>query len=87
LKAFVESNTDKRWITSESLMYRDEGISGVAPVHERPALSRLKMDILEGRIDILLIWKIDRLYRQTRLLLEFVEFLKDRNIGFVAKQE
>ncbi len=87
LKAFIESNADKNWITSESLIYRDEGISWVAPVHERPALSRLKMDVLEGKIDILLIWKIDRLYRQTRLLLEFVEFLKEQNIGFVAKQE
>jgi len=47
LRAFVASNSDKNWVTSEALMYRDEGISGVLPVQERPALSRLKMDILE----------------------------------------
>ena len=54
---------------------------------ERPALSRLKMDILAGKIDTLLVWKIDRLFRKTSYLLEFIEFLKQHNINFVSKNE
>ena len=56
-------------------------------VHERPALSRLKSDILDKKIDILLVWKIDRLFRKTSYLLEFIEFLKSKNINFVSKNE
>lgn len=87
LKAYIESNEDKGWITSESLMYRDEGISGASKVSERPGLSQLKADILSGKIDVLLVWKIDRLFRKTAYLLEFIEFLKQKNVNFVSKNE
>lgn len=87
LRAFVQANEDQGWMTSESLIYRDEGVSGATEVDERPALSRLKMDILDGKIDTLLVWKIDRLFRKTSYLLEFIEFLKQHNINFVSKNE
>lgn len=54
---------------------------------ERPALSRLKKDILDGKVDVLLVWKIDRLFRKTSYLLEFIEFLKKHNVNFVSKNE
>jgi len=87
LKAYVEANKDIWWITSETLLYREEWISGASPVSDRPALSRLKSDIYEKKIDILLVWRIDRLFRKTSYLLEFIDFLKDQNINFVSKSE
>lgn len=87
LRSFVESNEDKGWITSDDLSYVDEGISWASEVSERPALSRLKKDILDGKIDVLLVWKIDRLFRKTTYLLDFIEFLKEHNVNFVSKNE
>lgn len=76
LRAYVESNEDQGWATSDNLAYTDEWISWASDVSERPALSRLKKDILDGKVDVLLVWKIDRLFRKTSYLLEFIEFLK-----------
>ena len=87
LKSFIASNEDKGWMTSDDLMYVDEGISWASEVSERPALSRLKKDILDGKVDVLLVWKIDRLFRKTSYLLEFIEFLKKHNVNFVSKNE
>ena len=87
LKSFIASNEDKGWMTSDDLIYVDEWISWASDVSERPALSRLKKDILDGKVDVLLVWKIDRLFRKTSYLLEFIEFLKQNNINFVSKNE
>ena len=74
-------------MTNDDLIYRDEGISGATEVAERPELSRLKKDILDSKIDVLLVWKIDRLFRKTAYLLDFIEFLKLHEINFVSKNE
>ena len=87
LRSFVQSNEDKHWYTSDDLTYIDDGISGSTDIIERPALTRLKGDILNKKVDIVLVWKIDRLFRKTALLLQFVEFVKDRGVNFVSKNE
>lgn len=69
------------------MLYSDEGISGTTEVSERPALSRLRDDVLAKKVDVVLVWKIDRLFRKTSLLLNFVEFLKKVNVNFVSKNE
>lgn len=87
LRAFVKANEDIGWLTSENLIYRDEGISGTTEVQDRPELTRLRNDIIDGKVDVLLVWKIDRLFRKTAYLLDFIEFLKTHNINFVSKNE
>lgn len=87
LRAFVKANEDIGWLTSENLIYRDEGISGTTEVQDRPELTRLRNDIIDGKVDVLLVWKIDRLFRKTAYLLDFIEFLKNHNINFVSKNE
>jgi site-specific DNA recombinase len=87
LRAFVKANEDIGWITSENLIYRDEGISGTTEVQDRPELTKLRNDIIDGKVDVLLVWKIDRLFRKTAYLLDFIEFLKTHNINFVSKNE
>lgn len=87
LLAYVEANKDNNWISSDALIYREEGFSGATPVSERPELSRLQADILQKKVDIVLIWKIDRLFRKSSYLLAFLDFLKDENISLVSKTE
>ena len=62
--------------------YNDGGFSGGNL--ERPALQRLFQDIRDGKIDCIIVYKIDRL---TRSLLDFskiIELLDEYNCSFVA---
>ena len=87
LKSYIEANKDNDWELWKNLVYCDEWISGASNVEDRPALNRLKKDIIDWKLDILLVWKIDRLFRKTRYLLEFIEFIKKYNINFISKNE
>jgi site-specific DNA recombinase len=63
-------------------IYDDGGISG--GTLERPALQRLLADVAAGRIDIIVVYKVDRL---TRSLLDFaklVEAFDKANTSFVS---
>lgn len=63
--------------------YADQGVSGSAT--ERPELTRV-LDRLESG-DVLTVWKLDRLGRNTRHVLEVVEDLRARNVGFRSLTE
>ena len=86
-KAFVESNENKGWVYNPNLIYQDEGISGATTVAERPALSRLRNDIIAWKIDVVATFKLDRLFRKTALLLDFIEFLTSYDVVFASKDE
>jgi len=51
----------------------------------RPGLAEC-LDYL-GRGDLLVVWKLDRLGRSTRHLIETVECLRDRGVGFMSLSE
>jgi DNA invertase Pin-like site-specific DNA recombinase len=51
-------------------IYADEGVSGVVPVPDRPAGARLLADARAGRFGTVLVYRIDRLARSTRVLLD-----------------
>jgi len=79
--AYVASQASEGW-TLLSQRYDDGGISG--GTLERPALQRLLGDIAAGRIDIVVVYKVDRL---TRSLLDFsklVEALDKAGTSFVS---
>ena len=79
--AYVLSQASESW----SLLpdeYDDGGLSG--GTLERPALQRLLQDIAAGRIDIVVVYKVDRL---TRSLLDFaklVEAMDTAGVSFVS---
>lgn len=79
--AYVLSQASEGWsLTPEH--YDDGGISG--GTLERPALQRLLKDVNEGRIDIIVVYKVDRL---TRSLLDFarlVEAFDAAGVSFVS---
>lgn len=43
--------------------YRDEGVSGTVPLHERPGGGRLLDDALSGKLEVVLVYKLDRIGR------------------------
>lgn len=79
--AYILSQASEGWSCSAE-RYDDGGISG--GTLERPALRRLMADIEAGKIDIIVVYKVDRL---TRSLLDFaklVEAFDRKGVSFVS---
>jgi DNA invertase Pin-like site-specific DNA recombinase len=62
--------------------YDDGGFSGATI--GRPALQRLLADITAGRVDIVVVYKIDRLTRSLAAFAKIVEILDARGASFVS---
>jgi len=63
-------------------VYDDSGISGTKS--DRPALNRLLKDASQGKMDVVLVWKIDRLARSVVHLLQVLQQLQASGVGFVS---
>jgi site-specific DNA recombinase len=87
LTSYIEANKDLWWETSESLNYIDDWITWASKADDRPALSRLKKDILDKKIDVILIYRLDRLFRKVEFLLNFITFLRENSINLISKSE
>jgi site-specific DNA recombinase len=57
-------------------VYADDGISGTVPLDLRPEGSKILKDARLGKFDQLLVYKLDRLGRETRLILNGVDELE-----------
>lgn len=68
--AYVLSQASEGWSALPDV-YDDGGLSGGSL--ERPALQRLLADVAAGRIDIIVVYKVDRL---TRSLLDFAKLVE-----------
>ena len=68
--AYVLSQASEGWSQLKD-EYDDGGLSG--GTLERPALQRLLADITSGKIDIVVVYKVDRL---TRALLDFAKLVE-----------
>ena len=53
----------------------------------RPSLQQLIADVKAGRIGIVVVWKIDRLSRSLKHLINLVEILDENGVSFVSVQE
>jgi len=67
-------------------IYADEGISGKNIV-DRPAINRLIDDINNGKVNNVLVFKVDRLTRSTKNLLELVEVFEENDCAFNSLTE
>ena len=63
----------------------DDGISGAKA--SRPALDRMMADAQAGRIDVVMVWKLDRLARSLAHLLEIVAALSAAHVSFVSLRD
>lgn len=66
-------------------IYIDEGYSGAKS--ERPELNRLRGDIKNKSIDLVLVWKVDRFFRNVYYLSEMLHQMDKSGVGFVSMTE
>lgn len=87
IKKYIEYYSDKGFVFDENLVYKDLWISWSKDEDERPWLKQMKEDIKKGKIDVVIVWRLDRLARKTIILLELIEFFKFYDINFISTDE
>lgn len=79
--AFINSQRHEGWLCLPQ-MYDDGGVSGVSL--ERPVLKRLIADIEAGRVDTIVVYKVDRLTRSLHDFAKLVEIFDRLRVSFVS---
>jgi DNA invertase Pin-like site-specific DNA recombinase len=80
-EAFIDSQRHEGWLCLRAA-YDDGGFSGATM--DRPALQQLLADITAGRVDTVVVYKIDRLTRSLADFAKIVEILDARGASFVS---
>jgi DNA invertase Pin-like site-specific DNA recombinase len=80
-EAYVASQRAEGWVLIPDY-YDDGGISG--GTLERPALKRLLADVEAGRVDVIVVYKIDRLSRSLMDFTKLVEVFDRNEVTFVS---
>jgi DNA invertase Pin-like site-specific DNA recombinase len=80
-EAFIQSQALEGWKLIKTA-YDDGGVSG--GTMERPALKRLLVDIGDGLIDVVVVYKVDRLTRSLADFAKMVELFDAHGVSFVA---
>jgi DNA invertase Pin-like site-specific DNA recombinase len=80
-QAYIRSQAHAGW-TLLRAKYDDGGFSGGNT--ERPALQRLLDDVRAGKIDIIVVYKVDRLTRSLADFAKLVELFDQQNVSFVS---
>jgi DNA invertase Pin-like site-specific DNA recombinase len=79
--AYIESQKHEGWLLVPDC-YDDGGFSGGSM--ERPGLQRLLRDVEAGRIDIVVVYKVDRLSRALGDFARIVELFERHDVSFVS---
>ena len=79
--AFISSQRHEGW-TATDQGYDDGGFSGGNT--NRPSLKRMLADVEEGRIDVVVVYKIDRLSRSLSDFAKMVDLFDARGVTFVS---
>src|SRR6516165_9672741 len=80
-EAFIRSQAGEGWKLIKD-HYDDGGLSG--GTMERPALQQLLADIRQGRVDVVVVYKVDRLTRALADFAKMVELFDAHRVSFVA---
>ena len=80
-EAYIVSQRHAGW-SALADMYDDGGLSGGSM--ERPALKRLLEDIRGGKVQIIVVYKVDRLTRSLADFAKIVDVLDAHNASFVS---
>jgi DNA invertase Pin-like site-specific DNA recombinase len=66
-------------------IYRDKGQSGAK--ESRPALDLLLIDVRKRRVDVIVVWALDRLARSLKQLLSIAEECKSLGVDLVSLKQ
>lgn len=80
-EAYIKSQQHEGWVLVEK-QYNDGGFSG--GTLERPALKKLLADIEAGKVDIVVVYKVDRLTRSLMDFSKIVELFDRQEASFVS---
>jgi site-specific DNA recombinase len=80
-EAYVKSQAHEGWRLVRD-RYDDGGFSGGSMV--RPALQKLLIDVQAGRIDVVVVYKVDRLTRSLADFAKLVETFDAHGVSFVS---
>jgi DNA invertase Pin-like site-specific DNA recombinase len=69
----------------ESILYRDRGQSGAK--QDRPALNSLLSDLRKRKLDVILVWSLDRLARSLKQLLTISEECRLLGVDLVSLRQ
>ncbi len=80
-EAYIESQRQEGWRLVRKA-YDDGGISG--GTMERPGLQSLLDDIRDGKVDVVVVYKVDRLTRSLADFARMVELFEENGVSFVS---
>jgi site-specific DNA recombinase len=80
-QAYIRSQAHAGWTILRG-KYDDGGFSGGDT--DRPALQRLLEDVRAGKIDVIVVYKVDRLTRSLSDFAKLVELFDKHNVSFVS---
>jgi DNA invertase Pin-like site-specific DNA recombinase len=80
-QAYIRSQAHAGWTLIRS-RYDDGGYSGGST--ERPALQRLLADVRARKVDVIVVYKVDRLTRSLADFAKLVELFDDHGVSFVS---
>lgn len=80
-EAYIKSQAHEGWRLVRTA-YDDGGISG--GTMERPALQRLLADVAAGAVDIIVVYKVDRLTRSLADFARLVDLFERHGVSFVS---
>ncbi|GLS42566.1 recombinase family protein [Methylobacterium brachythecii] len=80
-EAYVKSQAHEGWRVLPD-RFDDGGFSGGSL--ERPALQRLLAEVVAGRIDVIVVYKVDRLTRALADFAKLVELFDEHDVSFVS---
>ncbi|HLC66705.1 MAG TPA: recombinase family protein, partial [Candidatus Nanoarchaeia archaeon] len=85
LNEHVKRKEYKGWYTETKWHFFDVGSGG--KIEGRPNLQKLIELVKEEKVDLVLVWKIDRLSRNLSDLLELFETMDTHGVGFASMKE
>ncbi|MEO0398444.1 MAG: recombinase family protein [Pseudomonadota bacterium] len=80
-RSYIESQKAEGWVVHQG-QFDDGGISG--GTMDRPSLKRLLTEVERGEIQVIVVYKIDRLTRSLADFARIVEILDKHNASFVS---
>ena len=80
-ESYIQSQKSEGWIELPD-RYDDGGFTGANT--ERPALQKLLADIKEGKINCVVVYKVDRLSRSLLDFSQLLQFFDQNNVAFVS---
>ncbi len=80
-EAYVKSQAHEGWRLAPE-RYDDGGLSGASL--DRPALQQLLAEVRQGKVDVIVVYKVDRLTRSLADFAKLVETFDAHDVSFVS---